>query len=75
MSISAVEEDVFKKYGKHIYLVETFVDIEFFKGTCYRSANWIEVGMTKDRGRNDLYSDTYKTRKAIFLYPLVSDFR
>ena len=28
------------KYGHPIYLAETFVDGERFRGTCYRAANW-----------------------------------
>ncbi len=32
-------------------LLETIVELERFTGTCYRAANWIEVGTTKGRGK------------------------
>jgi hypothetical protein len=56
------------------HLAETFVDPERFEGTCYRAANWIEIGVTKGFGRSRL--DFYKLHqkpKAIFLYPLRPD--
>jgi len=30
-----------KRYGHPIYMLETFVEKERFRGTCYRAANWI----------------------------------
>jgi hypothetical protein len=41
------------KYGHPIHLLETFVERERFRGTAYRAANWIKVGGTKGRSRND----------------------
>jgi hypothetical protein len=41
------------KYGHPLYLLETFVDRGRFAGTCYRAANWIRVGQTKGRTRQD----------------------
>ena len=38
-------------YGHPLYLAETFVDTERFRGTCYRAANWVLVGRTTGRGR------------------------
>src|SRR5690348_3137114 len=34
-----------------IYFLETFVDPERFRGTCYRAANWIFLGKTTGRGK------------------------
>jgi len=42
-----------RKYGHSIELVETFVDRDRFLGTCYRAANWVRVGQTKGRTRQD----------------------
>src|SRR5579859_6721343 len=42
-----------RAYGHGIYLAETFVDAERFRGTCYRAANWICLGQTTGRGKND----------------------
>jgi Domain of unknown function (DUF4338) len=43
------------KYGHPVYLVETFVECERFRGTCYRAANWLLLGQTQGRGRNDRF--------------------
>ncbi|MCP4303504.1 MAG: DUF4338 domain-containing protein, partial [bacterium] len=43
-----------------------------FAGTCYRAANWIDVGLTQGRGRMDREHQRHGAcRKRIFLYPLV----
>jgi len=38
-------------------LVESFVDSSCYSGTCYRAANWIAVGKTKGRGRQDRFNE------------------
>src|SRR6202451_1583683 len=38
-------------YGHPIYFLETFVDPERFRGTCYRAANWVVLGKTTGRGK------------------------
>lgn len=63
------------KYGHPIYLVETFVDRSRFKGTCYRAANWICVGQTQGRSRQDRDRILSVPVKDVYLYPLISDFR
>ena len=73
--IGAVREDWPKKYGVRPYLIESFVDPEKFSGTCYRAANWIPVGMTAGRGYDDRKRTASKSRKLIYMYPLVPDFR
>jgi hypothetical protein len=42
-----------RKYGHSIEMVETFVQRDRFAGTCYQAANWIRVGQTKGRTRQD----------------------
>jgi Druantia protein DruA len=58
------------RYGVEPVLLETLVDPERYRGTCYRAANWIEVGMTQGRGRMDRSGCAQGIRKQIFLYPL-----
>ncbi len=63
-------------HGRYAYrplLLETFVDSERYRGTCYRAANWIWVGRTKGRGRMDRLFKAEAPKKAMFLYPLVKD--
>jgi len=58
------------KYGHPILLLETFVEVDRFKGTCYRAANWIAVGHTTGRSRNDRFNTLHVPVKAVWLYPL-----
>ncbi len=62
-------------YAHDIVLVETFVEKKRFHGTCYRAANWIGVGETVGRGRNDRTSSNFLPIKQVYLYPLVANFR
>lgn len=62
-------------YAHDIVLVETFVEKKRFRGTCYRAANWIGVGETTGRGRNDRTSTNFLPIKQVYLYPLDSNFR
>ena len=55
-------------YAHDIVLVETFVDKERFHGTCYRAANWLEVGETVGRGRNDRTNSNGLPIKKVYLY-------
>ncbi len=57
-------------YGHPITLLETFVDTTRFQGTCYRAANWIHVGQTTGRSRNDRPGRPRVPVKAVWLYPL-----
>ena len=60
-----------RAYGVRPLLVETLVDRERFAGTCYRAANWIELGTTQGRGRNDrARARQGHSPKTIFVYPL-----
>lgn len=62
-------------YAHDIVLVETFVENKRFHGACYRAANWIGVGETVGRGRNDRTSTNWLPIKQVYLYPLDSNFR
>ena len=70
-----VSADWMAKYSHPIYLLETFVDLSRFKGTCYQASNWVHVGETKGRQRNDRYRTIRVPVKGIYLYPLRKDFR
>ncbi len=62
------------RYGVEPVLLETLVDGERFSGTCYRAANWIEVGETSGRGRMDrAHARHGACVKKVLLYPLVRD--
>lgn len=63
------------RYGYRPVLLETFVQSDRFRGTCYKAANWIQVGITKGRGKLDVKNQYAVPKKDILLYPLTQDFR
>lgn len=73
--VQLVSKDWEDKYGHRIVLLETFVEVGRFAGTCYRAANWIKAGQTQGRSRNDRYNKLIVPVKDIYLYPLVKNFR
>lgn len=75
LTVRRIALDWQRKYGHALYLLETFVEKERFKGTCYKAANWIYVGETTGRSRNDRYSKLQVPIKEIYLYPLHRHFR
>lgn len=66
--------DWMARYGYAPVLLETFVTPPH-RGTCYRAANWLFVGQTVGRGRQDRARDTHLPIKMVFVYPLVQDWR
>lgn len=62
-------------YAHPIHFTETFVDTERNRGTCYRAANWTELGLTTGRGKADQTHAPNRSLKRIFGYPLVPDYR
>jgi len=64
-----------KKYGHRIVVVETFVERDRFAGTSYKAANWVHVGSTIGRSRQDRYSTLRVPVKDVYLYPLERRFR
>jgi hypothetical protein len=65
------------KYGHPLYLLESFVQADRFTGTAYRAANWVRVGQTKGRTRQDRPDGTWHQAaiKDVYLYPLHRRFR
>jgi hypothetical protein len=62
-------------YGHPIYFLETFVDPQRFSGTCYRAANWILLGRTTGRGKQDQSHIPNRPIKEVLGFPLSKDFR
>jgi hypothetical protein len=70
-----ISSDWIARYGHPVHLLETFVEQERFHGTCYKAANWIHVGQTKGRTRNDCDNSIRAPIKNVYLYPLSKNFR
>jgi hypothetical protein len=65
-----VKRDWLIRFGKEPLLVETFVEQKRFAGTSYRAANWLHVGTTAGRGRQDRMHQAAVPPKEMFVYPL-----
>jgi hypothetical protein len=70
-----ISEDWQLMYGHPIYFLETFVDPERFRGTCYRAANWVLLGNTTGRGKQSNSYVPNRSIKEILGYPLTKGFR
>jgi hypothetical protein len=75
MSMATLADDFDHHYGYRPLLVESFVDTERYSGTCYQAANWVTIGKTKGRGRQDRHCESTLSRKTIVLYVLDTQFR
>ncbi len=73
--VRRISSDWVTKYGHPIYLLETFVEAKRFQGISYQAANWIWVGKTQGRGRNDRMRNSTVPIKDVYLYPLARTFR
>lgn len=70
-----ISSDWHEAYGHPIVLLETFVDSDRFRGTCYRAANWRHLGQTTGRGKDDQTHRPNRSIKEVWGYPLRNDFR
>ena len=62
------------RYKYHLWLVETFVN-PLYNGSSLRAANFLSVGKTAGRGRQDRYRKCDKTVKSVYMYELYSNWR
>jgi hypothetical protein len=70
-----IRDDWNSRYNYRPVLLETFVEIDRFTGSCYRAANWQQVGITQGRGKLEKSHQGKLPRKYVLLYPLVKDFK
>ena len=75
LAIQRIQEDWGQRYGLAPVLLETYVDRDRFRGTCYRAANWQYVGLTQGRGRQDRDRSHSVAIKEVYVYPLQRDAR
>jgi hypothetical protein len=70
-----ISADWQQMYGHPIYFLETFIDPERFRGTCYRAANWVLMGRTTGRGKQSNSYVPNRSIKEVLGYPLTKRFR
>lgn len=76
LSARRICQDWEKMYHHEVVWLETFVDPERgFEGTCYKAANWVYLGQTTGRGKDDHTNKINRSLKLVFGYPLQKEFR
>jgi hypothetical protein len=70
-----ISTDWQQMYEHPVYFLETFVDSERFRGTCYRAANWVVLGKTTGRGKASNSYVPNRSIKEVLGYPLTKRFR
>lgn len=73
--IKQLKEQWHEQYNITPVVLETFVERERFKGISYQAANWIHIGSTKGRGRQDRNKEFGEPVKDVYLYPLDKSYR
>jgi hypothetical protein len=51
LCVDRLSEDWEQRWGHALLLVESFVDVQVFRGTCYKASGWHELGLTQGYGR------------------------
>jgi len=74
-AVRRVRDDWLENFLYAPVLLETFIDREKYKGTCYKAAGWQMIGVTKGRGRQDRDREGLSRPRDIYVYPLEKDFR
>ncbi len=70
-----IPDDWEERYKFRPVLLESFVQKNRFTGTCYKAANWHNVGQTKGRGKLGPPGKISVPIKEIWVYPLIKKFR
>ncbi len=70
-----LSKDWQRLYHHPVHLVETFVDTEQYRGTCYKADNWICVGQTTGQGKLSKTRQPLLSKKAVYVHPLTKHFR
>jgi len=73
--VARISDDWQQMYGHPIYFLETFIDPERFRGTCYGAANWVLMGRTTGRGKQSNSYVPNRSIKEVLGYPLTKRFR
>jgi hypothetical protein len=69
-NVQRLSEDWERYYGHPLLLVETFVDPERFRGTCYRAAGWQVLGTTLGFGKHGPGYVAHGQPKLVLVRPL-----
>ena len=71
LNLQRLSADWEAAWGHRLELAETFVDPQKNRGTCYRAANWIKLGLSKGYARsNGRFTAKHGQKKVMLVYPL-----
>ena len=70
LNLARLSQDWQAAHGHGLLLCETFIDPSRFAGTCYRAANWIELGSTRGFAKSNTTYIEHGTPKRIWVFPL-----
>ena len=70
LNLARLSQDWRAAHGHGLLLCETFIDPARFAGTCYRAANWIELGSTRGFAKSNTTYTEHGTPKRIWVFPL-----
>ena len=70
LNLKRLADDWLQAYGHPVVLAETFVDGERFAGTCYRAANWIQLGTSRGYRKVGTGYQWHGSPKLVLVYPL-----
>ncbi|MCK5784029.1 MAG: DUF4338 domain-containing protein, partial [Desulfobacterales bacterium] len=75
LNIKRISADWIRVYHYPLYMLETFVEQDRFKGTCYKASNWIHVGATMGTSKKGHKHLRHGKIKDVYLYPLEKNFQ
>ena len=75
LNIAQLKNDWQQHFNKQLLMLETFVDSRYFKGTCYKAANWLHIGDTYGSAKLGKGYRYHGIAKEIYLYVLEPKFR
>ena len=75
LNIRRLRRDWQERFNQTIWLLETFVDPERFKGTSYKAASWKLIGHTLGYGKQGNSYVHHGSIKEIYIYVLDPQFR
>jgi hypothetical protein len=70
LNLARLSEDWQRVHGHRVLLAETFIDPSRFAGTCYRAANWLELGATRGFAKSNRTYVAHGAAKRIWLFAL-----
>ena len=70
LNLKRLSRDWEIRYHHPIYMAETFVDVERFRGTIYLASNWKKLGLTSGQSKRGNDYKKHGQKKAVFIFPL-----